>query len=170
MCSSCDRFYRSQFWRLQKPSCGSPCSFNCFIGHNFGDYKNTVSMFMDWFKVLSVTILETTKTYLFGYYLNLLFYRSQFWRLQKLIGLLYNHVECFIGHNFGDYKNLKRIVTSLIQVLSVTILETTKTRYNDGWYKLLFYRSQFWRLQKRIGYDPSPLEGFIGHNFGDYKN
>ena len=127
MCSSCDRFYRSQFWRLQKPSCGSPCSFNCFIGHNFGDYKNTVSMFMDWFKVLSVTILETTKTVLSENYLVLEFYRSQFWRLQKPAQPEQTSKGCFIGHNFGDYKNSSKLISLLLLVLSVTILETTKT-------------------------------------------
>ena len=33
----------------------------------------------------------------------------------------------FIGHNFGDYKNLARLDKELAKVLSVTILETTKT-------------------------------------------
>ncbi len=35
------------------------------------------------------------------------FYRSQFWRLQKLYGLNHHSLQCFIGHNFGNYKNLK---------------------------------------------------------------
>ena len=55
--------------------------------------------------VLSVTILETTKT---GNHANAtddLFYRSQFWRLQKLEPLYWSSVTGFIGHNFGDYKN-----------------------------------------------------------------
>ena len=35
-----------------------------------------------------------------------------------------------------------------IEVLSVTILETTKTNYLLLLQELKFYRSQFWRLQK----------------------
>ena len=35
-------------------------------------------------EVLSVTILETTKTGKYRQIIDLLFYRSQFWRLQKL--------------------------------------------------------------------------------------
>ena len=33
-----------------------------FIGHNFGDYKNWISVDVAGVVVLSVTILETTKT------------------------------------------------------------------------------------------------------------
>ncbi|EFN96692.1 hypothetical protein SMSK321_0926 [Streptococcus mitis SK321] len=35
------------------------------------------------------------------------FYRSQFWRLQKLFNKKATVKDGFIGHNFGDYKNLK---------------------------------------------------------------
>ncbi|WP_228113502.1 hypothetical protein [Streptococcus mitis] len=35
---------------------------------------------------------------------------------------------------------------------------------------LRFYRSQFWRLQKLENIGPILEAGFIGHNFGDYKN
>ncbi len=35
-----------------------------------------------------------------------------------------------------------------VEVLSVTILETTKTRLNALMMADTFYRSQFWRLQK----------------------
>ena len=99
------QFYRSQFWRLQKPWTTRVSNPVCFIGHNFGDYKNLQVPLYLLVSVLSVTILETTKT---GEELPpiwRLFYRSQFWRLQK------RHQEpivmycCFIGHNFGDYKN-----------------------------------------------------------------
>ena len=76
--------------------------------------------------VLSVTILETTKTQALGY-------RSE-------IG--------FIGHNFGDYKNSTMNKGLTTQVLSVTILETTKTFRNFDNTRKQFYRSQFWRLQK----------------------
>ena len=123
------RFYRSQFWRLQKPAAGGIGSIAGFIGHNFGDYKNLFhsdSLVLD---VLSVTILETTKTGVSagivagGFYRSQFwrlqkpseyhplmenrFYRSQFWRLQKLRLSQLEHQDCFIGHNFGDYKNLK---------------------------------------------------------------
>ena len=77
--------------------------------------------------VLSVTILETTKT-LSGFPVEpFQFYRSQFWRLQKLYVLVATSVRCFIGHNFGDYKNEYDSHRLLQNVLSVTILETTKT-------------------------------------------
>ena len=76
--------------------------------------------------VLSVTILETTKTRRQKEIESLLFYRSQFWRLQKLLRL------------FRPFQD----------VLSVTILETTKTVAVKGAPDQLFYRSQFWRLQK----------------------
>ena len=36
-----------------------------------------------------------------------------------------------------------------IEVLSVTILETTKTKLEEIYFRVTFYRSQFWRLQKR---------------------
>ena len=120
-------FYRSQFWRLQKPSpcaCSPPLSF---IGHNFGDYKNSSWVPLDSTLVLSVTILETTKTLSLCVLSSTQFYRSQFWRLQKLLLGSFRLYSSFIGHNFGDYKNCQ--ATSLLNsvVLSVTILETTKT-------------------------------------------
>ena len=78
-------------------------------------------------EVLSVTILETTKTYAGDFETTTKFYRSQFWRLQKPIvgGVL--AALGFIGHNFGDYKNRPIHHLSGGEVLSVTILETTKT-------------------------------------------
>ena len=78
-------------------------------------------------KVLSVTILETTKTLDHDLSICFLFYRSQFWRLQKPTP---HHLVldiCFIGHNFGDYKNHDLGLDPDTYVLSVTILETTKT-------------------------------------------
>ena len=79
------KFYRSQFWRLQKLGMTKSASISSFIGHNFGDYKNYVKYIGKDDTVLSVTILETTKTQL-GYFFNTRqFYRSQFWRLQKPI-------------------------------------------------------------------------------------
>ena len=39
---------------------------------------------------------------------------------------------CFIGHNFGDYKNLIFTSEKVKKVLSVTILETTKTSNGIG--------------------------------------
>ena len=77
------RFYRSQFWRLQKPVAVIELSAFGFIGHNFGDYKNDVGKSKKFQCVLSVTILETTKTQSILYQLKWRFYRSQFWRLQK---------------------------------------------------------------------------------------
>ncbi len=56
------RFYRSQFWRLQKPATFIKLSATGFIGHNFGDYKNSSAARAGNDVVLSVTILETTKT------------------------------------------------------------------------------------------------------------
>ena len=76
----------------------------------------------------------------------------------------------FIGHNFGDYKNLLDKTSPIKSVLSVTILETTKTLINCWWKCALFYRSQFWRLQKLPPAGIEPATSFIGHNFGDYKN
>ena len=121
-------FYRSQFWRLQKPQHGNEYAMESFIGHNFGDYKNKMeSHFLRRF-VLSVTILETTKTLLSVCFYILRFYRSQFWRLQKPdVGLSLCN-SCFIGHNFGDYKNKMESHFLRRFVLSVTILETTKTQ------------------------------------------
>ena len=55
-------FYRSQFWRLQKQKGKISAATNRFIGHNFGDYKNSVVRTLAIHEVLSVTILETTKT------------------------------------------------------------------------------------------------------------
>ncbi|EGL90599.1 conserved domain protein [Streptococcus oralis SK255] len=120
-----------------------------FIGHNFGDYKNPKTKQAPRFPVLSVTILETTKTDHKPYNELLEFYRSQFWRLQKLctpyllailkfyrsqFWRLQKHSpsatycsSSFIGHNFGDYKNLGVQTNERHPVLSVTILETTKT-------------------------------------------
>ena len=120
--------------------------------------------------VLSVTILETTKTMILAVAAPTLFYRSQFWRLQKRFKLDGDRAKGFIGHNFGDYKNSSVICHKLFRVLSVTILETTKTQFNLFERRTAFYRSQFWRLQKPTFSILSPLGGFIGHNFGDYKN
>ncbi len=51
--------------------------FYCgFIGHNFGDYKNPPPEDCPRFAVLSVIILETTKTYLLLGIPWILFYRS----------------------------------------------------------------------------------------------
>ena len=119
-----------------------------FIGHNFGDYKNSCSSISQWRGVLSVTILETTKTVYPREIFSLQFYRSQFWRLQKPLALPLCDGHCFIGHNFGDYKNIISSSFRFESVLSVTILETTKTRKIQTNYRSLFYRSQFWRLQK----------------------
>ena len=57
-----------------------------------------------------------------------------------------------------------------IEVLSVTILETTKTGTKHGAGAFLFYQSQFWRLQKPDVRENSTRICFISHNFGDYKN
>ena len=99
-------------------------------------------------EVLSVTILETTKTIDFLDISLAMFYRSQFWRLQKLSVSLISLRLCFIGHNFGDYKNHPLWWGTPWPVLSVTILETTKTCQEIITNLTLFYRSQFWRLQK----------------------
>ena len=56
-------FYRSQFWRLQKLSDWKEETDGRFIDHNFGDYKNPSKKHLAWQSVLSITILETTKTY-----------------------------------------------------------------------------------------------------------
>ena len=143
-----------------------------FIGHNFGDYKNRYEGPPPPDVVLSVTILETTKTFWLFEDQKILFYRSQFWRLQKLctpyllailkfyrsqFWRLQKHSpsatycsSSFIGHNFGDYKNLGVQTNERHPVLSVTILETTKTVFPRLCVFGRFYRSQFWRLQKRI--------------------
>ena len=121
-------------------------------------------------EVLSVAILETTKTGQKSLYRAILFYRSQFWRLQKLLRLSLRLSHRFIGHNFGDYKNCCQIFLIEVMVLSVTILETTKTEERAGFTNLLFYRSQFWRLQKHCTNFFNIFCSFIGHNFGDYKN
>ena len=108
---SWNRFYRSQFWRLQKPRKNfsdfgisfighnfgdyknqkvllkSIC--RSFIGHNFGDYKNKLFLRLGFISVLSVTILETTKTRVASSSASARFYRSQFWRLQKPLSTLY---------------------------------------------------------------------------------
>ena len=76
-------FYRSQFWRLQKPDFKARAEAQSFIGHNFGDYKNLLFHLLNYFLVLSVTILETTKTIGRAQLSQTSFYRSQFWRLQK---------------------------------------------------------------------------------------
>ena len=163
-------FYRSQFWRLQKLF-DCPVTFRIgFIGHNFGDYKNLRESHKKQPRVLSVTILETTKTLAGKCQICPLFYRSQFWRLQKLVIMSTPLKVRFIGHNFGDYKNLSSFRVLLLAVLSVTILETTKTAVQIHLSKVEFYRSQFWRLQKPFVEDPDAELGFIGHNFGDYKN
>ena len=98
------------------------------------------------------------------------FYRSQFWILQKQTQTWFAFRHCFIGHNFGDYKNCINYFIFIIQVLSVTILETTKTQVRNSLNTLAFYRSQFWRLQKHRLYPLIAMFSFIGHNFGDYKN
>ena len=141
-----------------------------FIGHNFGDYKNDCYDGNLTEHVLSVTILETTKTSPSSLDWIHLFYRSQFWRLQKLGIDTEWLVVGFIGHNFGDYKNLQVVWIWYQVVLSVTILETTKTLRSGGASSAGFYRSQFWRLQKPTIRLTSLPCGFIGHNFGDYKN
>ena len=141
-----------------------------FIGHNFGDYKNSntlsntslsvlsvtilettktvIDFRCDWKWVLSVTILETTKTNNRNSFGSCRFYRSQFWRLQKQWAKTTCQRICFIGHNFGDYKNSDGKRKARLRVLSVTILETTKTREAENLIVSKFYRSQFWRLQK----------------------
>ncbi|EFM36006.1 hypothetical protein HMPREF9189_0390 [Streptococcus sp. oral taxon 071 str. 73H25AP] len=78
-------------------------------------------------EVLSVTILETTKTSVSRDIKSLRFYRSQFWRLQKPLDSYIGLSPGFIGHNFGDYKSLSAFFAAIGQVLSVIILETTKT-------------------------------------------
>ena len=55
-------------------------------------------------------------------------------------------------------------------VLSLTILETTKTDEIGNAGKAKFYRSQFWRLQKHVTEEAILKYSFIAHNFGDYKN
>ena len=141
-------FYRSQFWRLQKQVASENHYAIRFIGHNFGDYKNKLLLKTTMLFVLSVTILETTKTLLGNKSCHFWFYRSQFWRLQKQC-IKYKFVSySFIGHNFGDYKNTVMFLISRLQVLSVTILETTKTTIDKLNLGPQFYRSQFWRLQK----------------------
>ena len=98
-----------------------------FIGHNFGDYKNG-SHCQTWMALGFI-----------GH--NFGDYKNQLENLQTCtVG--------FIGHNFGDYKNLLDKTSPIKSVLSVTILETTKTLINCWWKCALFYRSQFWRLQK----------------------
>ena len=119
-----------------------------FIGHNFGDYKNFGPLQYQQQVVLSVTILETTKTNkIIKPYIDK-FYRSQFWRLQKRSTSRAGTKSSFIGHNFGDYKNWQRQRVTQLYVLSVTILETTKTFADIYSHLVGFYRSQFWRLQK----------------------
>ena len=98
------------------------------------------------------------------------FYRSQFWRPQKLDEKGNPIPGGFIGRNFGDYKNYKDYWDDLVLVLSVAILETTKTVTTTTISLTEFYRSQFWRLQKRIELTPISFKSFIGRNFGDYKN
>ena len=120
-------FYRSQFWRLQKPMQATLKLLRSFIGHNFGDYKNLAVFYSKSLDVLSVTILETTKTTPSAVCSSAWFYRSQFWRLQKQVNLGTRSTLGFIGHNFGDYKNRPTYRLNRIPVLSVTILETTKT-------------------------------------------
>ena len=163
-------FYRSQFWRLQKLLSMVCWGYLCFIGHNFGDYKNTRYGKRPRGAVLSVTILETTKTILGRWLLISVFYRSQFWRLQKPSCFNSWWSRRFIGHNFGDYKNTDYLSSCYKWVLSVTILETTKTRLILIVRQETFYRSQFWRLQKPRNTKVSHFASFIGHNFGDYKN
>ena len=121
-------------------------------------------------EVLSAIILETTKTIYLCEVCQLRFYRPQFWRLQKrrsnywLPGKRFYRPQfwrlqkpyrswskCwtgFIGHNFGDYKNIHLHKEGYDRVLSATILETTKTILPVSPPPLRFYRPQFWRLQK----------------------
>ena len=142
----------------------------CFIGHNFGDYKNcSLELLIRQF-VLSVTILETTKTCSITQLWTKLFYRSQFWRLQKPPPPAEALSISFIGHNFGDYKNCTSLRNFQPVVLSVTILETTKTTKPYLPCIFWFYRSQFWRLQKPQDEMFFLHSCFIGHNFVDYKN
>ena len=101
------RFYRPQFWRLQKPYRSWSKCWTGFIGHNFGDYKNHGAFQKFTSRVLSATILETTKTNQSMIFYSLKFYRPQFWRLQKPRERWVSLHKSFIGHNFGDYKNLK---------------------------------------------------------------
>ena len=164
------RFYRSQFWRLQKRCILEGDRVFRFIGHNFGDYKNKKRLRILKPTVLSVTILETTKTVLQEVVCVVLFYRSQFWRLQKLGQRPEKPKSSFIGHNFGDYKNHTSSECDYSLVLSVTILETTKTTSFFKIVRVQFYRSQFWRLQKPLVGKEGSAPRFIGHNFGDYKN
>ena len=165
-----NRFYRSQFWRLQKPMQATLKLLRSFIGHNFGDYKNPLDKLTFVVVVLSVTILETTKTWQFFIQNLWMFYRSQFWRLQKPPLPLFVPLRGFIGHNFGDYKNHIAYSFRPLCVLSVTILETTKTAAAAFEATTEFYRSQFWRLQKQLIDRNTTIPSFIGHNFGDYKN
>ena len=65
-------------------------------------------------EVLSVTILETTKTIAPGQMVGVVFYRSQFWRLQKPYYSFLFFPNGFIGHNFGDYKNCGQPLDSLL--------------------------------------------------------
>ena len=145
-----------------------------WVAFLYGFYPNLKSAL--WFsegffiEVLSVTILETTKTDTNVVRISPLFYRSQFWRLQKLYQLFYFYNSSFIGHNFGDYKNHSILIAGWKKVLSVTILETTKTQDDFQKLKSKFYRSQFWRLQKQLICEKLRPLCFIGHNFGDYKN
>ena len=55
------RFYRPQFWRLQKHGITSQLPSLSFIGHNFETELKTHGLFLLLFTVLSATILETTK-------------------------------------------------------------------------------------------------------------
>ena len=164
------RFYRSQFWRLQKLAPIAAPRETGFIGHNFGDYKNLTARLYSDLMVLSVTILETTKTDALPIRIATQFYRSRFWRLQKRPNCSTIQMMGFIGHDFGDYKNVARSWLFKVVVLSVTILETTKTVFPYIVYAQLFYRSRFWRLQKPTLGRPTMAIGFIGHDFGDYKN
>ena len=128
------RFYRSQFWRLQKPGANQLSNQSGFIGHNFGDYKNLYDLATYHGYVLSVTILETTKTRII-FYTNLIqFYRSQFWRLQKPVQYPADDVTGFIGHNFGDYKNEQQ---HLIQVIQGFIGHNFGDYKNLKWYQLI---------------------------------
>ncbi len=163
-------FYRSQFWRLQKRFKLDGDRAKGFIGHNFGDYKNSQFISHKLLRVLSVTILETTKTLQTRWIYVEGCYRSQFWRLHKRFILDGDRAKGCIGHNFGDYKNIVASVYMVSVVLSVTILETTKTLRLSATNCLEFYRSQFWRLQKHCLICLNAELRFIGHNIGDYKN
>ena len=76
------------------------------------------------------------------------FYRSRFWRLQKLGGLSEQLWGRFIGHNFGDYKN--------------------RFRAWDKW-RDSFIGHNFGDYKNLLSMIKNYTRSFIGHDFGDYK-